>query len=61
MGPDDDPMSVLDPRNLCVRKVTNLRVADCSSMPDIPAANTNLPAIMIGERCADLITQGPLW
>ena len=60
MGPDDDPMSVLDPRTLGVRKVTNLRVADCASMPDIPAANTNLPAIMIGERCADMIVFGGL-
>ena len=59
MGPDSDPMSVLDPRTLSVRKVSNLRVADCASFPDIPAANTNLPAIMIGERCADLIAFGP--
>ena len=60
MGPDSDPMSVLDPKTLGVRKVTNLRIADCSAFPDIPAANTNLPAIMIGERCADMIAFGGL-
>jgi choline dehydrogenase len=60
MGPDSDPLSVLDPRTLKVRKVEGLRVADCSSMPDIPAGNTNLPAIMVGERCADLIAFGPM-
>jgi choline dehydrogenase-like flavoprotein len=30
-------------------------VADCSVMPDCIRANTNLTAIMIGERIADLI------
>jgi len=60
MGPESDPMSVLDPNTLSVRKVTNLRVADASAFPDIPAGNTNLPAIMIGERAADLIALGPI-
>jgi len=30
-------------------------VADASALPRIPRANTNAPAIMIGERCADII------
>ncbi len=33
----------------------NLYVADASVMPEITRTNTNLPAIMIGEKMADLI------
>lgn len=40
---------------LRVRGVEGLRVADTSALPRIPRANTNLPAVMIGERCADFI------
>ncbi|WP_059016739.1 GMC family oxidoreductase N-terminal domain-containing protein [Mycobacterium sp. M26] len=52
MGTDDD--SVLD-ENLRVRGVAGLRVADASVFPRIPRANTNAPAIMVGERCADFL------
>jgi choline dehydrogenase len=52
MGTELD--SVLDPQ-LRVRGVAGLRVADASALPRIPRANTNAPAIMIGERCADII------
>ena len=54
MGPDKDPMAVIDQHGR-VRGVKGLRVADCSVMPDCIRANTNLTAIMIGERIADLI------
>jgi choline dehydrogenase len=40
---------------LRVRGVDGLRVADCSVMPRITRGNTNAPAIMIGEKAADLI------
>jgi choline dehydrogenase len=49
-----DPMAVVDAR-LRVRGVKGLRVADASIMPIISSGNTNAPAIMIGERCADFI------
>ncbi len=55
MGKASDPMTVLDSR-LRVRGIENLRVCDLSAMPNINAGNTNAPAMMIGSRCAELIT-----
>jgi choline dehydrogenase-like flavoprotein len=52
MGSDDG--AVVDPR-LRVRTLDRLRIADASIMPAITSGNTNAPAIMIGERCADFI------
>lgn len=49
-----EPDSPLDER-LRVRGIDGLRVADASALPRIPRANTNAPAIMIGERCADFL------
>ncbi len=45
---------VLDEK-LRVRGVEGLRVADTSALPQITRANTNAPAILIGERCAAFI------
>lgn len=56
MGADGDPMAVLDSR-MRVRGVDNLRVCDMSAVPNINAGNTNAPAMMLGDRCADLIME----
>lgn len=47
-------MAVVDAQ-LRVRGIEALRVADCSIMPRIVRGNTNAPAIMIGEKAADLV------
>lgn len=54
MGADGDAMAVLDAR-MRVRGIVGLRVCDMSAVPDIPAGNTNAPAMVLGDRCADLI------
>ena len=41
--------------DLRVKGVDGLRVADCSVMPQVPSGNTNAPAMMVGERCAEFI------
>ncbi|WP_170760897.1 GMC family oxidoreductase [Ruegeria lacuscaerulensis] len=46
--------AVVDP-SLRVNGIKNLRVADCSIMPEIVSGNTNAPAIMIGEKASDLL------
>jgi choline dehydrogenase len=51
MGPAGDRMAVVDSR-AGVRGVEGVSVVDASIMPTIPAANTNLPTIMVAERCA---------
>ncbi|MFV0493405.1 MAG: GMC family oxidoreductase [Pseudorhodobacter sp.] len=56
MGRDGDPMAVLDPR-LRVRGIEGLRVCDMAAMPNINAGNTQAPAMMLGDRCADLVME----
>lgn len=51
-----DASSVVDER-LRVRGVTGLRVADASVFPTMCSANTNAPAIMVGEKAADMMLE----
>lgn len=56
MGPASDPTAVVDPSGK-VHGVDNLYVADASIMPVVPRANTNIPALVVGERIAAWLTQ----
>lgn len=51
MGVDEDPMAVVN-NQLQVRGIAGLRVADASIMPIIINGNTNVPSMVIGEKCA---------
>ncbi len=55
MGPSTDSMAVVDPQGK-VYGVEGLWIVDASIMPTIPAANTNLPTIVVAERCAVWLT-----
>jgi choline dehydrogenase len=52
-----DSQSVVDPE-LRVRGVQGLRIMDNSIMPQIPAGNTNGPAMAMAWRAADIILRG---
>jgi choline dehydrogenase-like flavoprotein len=59
MGKPDDPTAVLD-HKLRVLGVENLRVADCSIMPNLNGGHTQMPAYGIGEKAADLIKEAAI-
>jgi choline dehydrogenase-like flavoprotein len=54
IGAETDPMAVVD-SECGVFGVDGLHVADASVMPSIVSANTNMTAMMIGERAAEFI------
>jgi choline dehydrogenase len=57
MGARSDPMAVVDHQGR-VHGLEGLRVADASIMPDCVRANTNVTALVIGERIADFLDRG---
>lgn len=54
MGPASDAGAVVDARGM-VHGLDGLYVGDCSIMPVIPRANTNIPACVVGERIASML------
>jgi len=50
-----DSMSVVDPENLKVHGVENLRVVDASVMPYITNGNIYAPVMMLAEKASDMI------
>lgn len=54
MGTAGNPKAVTD-ATAKVHGIDGLFVADCSIMPTIPRANTNIPAVVVGERVGRLL------
>ena len=59
MGLASDPLAVCDGQGR-VHGLERVVVADCSLMPVVPRANTNVPAVVVGERIADTLLAGAL-
>lgn len=57
MGDPGDSAAVVDPEGR-VLGIDGLRVADASILPWVPRANTNLAAILVGEKIADSMREG---
>ena len=55
MGPDSDPMSVVDPLTMKIHGLDNVRVVDASAMPYITNGNIHAPVLMLAEKAADII------
>ncbi|NJP38667.1 choline dehydrogenase [Alkalicoccus luteus] len=55
MGPESDPMAVVDPQSMRVHGLENVRVADASAMPYVTNGNIHAPVLMLAEKAADLI------
>ncbi|KAF8058788.1 aryl-alcohol oxidase [Lyophyllum atratum] len=54
MSPKGANTGVTDP-DLTVKKVTGLRIVDCSVLPFVPSAHTQAAAYAVGERASDII------
>ncbi|KIJ63527.1 GMC oxidoreductase [Hydnomerulius pinastri MD-312] len=44
--------------DLTVKGARNLRVADASAFPEVPATHLQAPAVVFAEKCADMIIKG---
>jgi choline dehydrogenase len=54
MGPSSDATAVCDEHGR-LHGLPQITIADCSLMPQVPRANTNIPAVVIGERIAEIL------
>ncbi|GJE92703.1 GMC oxidoreductase [Phanerochaete sordida] len=55
MAPRDDPEPGVVDHALRVHGIPNLRIADASVFPQIPAAHLQAPVVVVAEKCADMI------
>jgi len=55
MAPEDDPRPGVVDDELRVHGIPNLRIADASVFPNVPATHLQAPVVMIAEKCADMI------
>jgi choline dehydrogenase len=55
MGPDSDPLAVVDPATMRVHGTQGLRVVDASVMPYVTNGNIYAPVMMLAEKAADRI------
>ncbi|KAJ7021480.1 alcohol oxidase [Mycena alexandri] len=55
MAPEDDAQPGVVDDELKIHGVDGLRVADCSSFPDIVCVHPMAPAVVVAEKCADFL------
>lgn len=55
MGATDDEQAVVGP-DLTIRGLTGIRIADASVFPTMPSVNPMIGVLMVGEKCAELLT-----
>jgi choline dehydrogenase len=57
MGAVSDELAVVGP-DLRIRGLGGIRIADASVFPTMPAVNPMIGVLMVGEKCAELLTTG---
>ncbi|WP_455360326.1 GMC family oxidoreductase [Streptomyces sp. SYSU K21746] len=57
MGSSTDELAVVSP-DLRVRGLDGIRIADASVFPTMPAVNPMIGVLMVGEKCAELLSAG---
>lgn len=57
MGAVSDESAVVGP-DLRIRGLKGIRIADASVFPTMPAVNPMIGVLMVGEKCAELLTTG---
>ncbi|MGW0731091.1 GMC family oxidoreductase [Streptomyces sp. NPDC002851] len=57
MGATTDELAVVDPE-LRIRGLDGIRIADASVFPTMPAVNPMIGVLMVGEKCAELLSTG---
>ncbi|KAJ7504323.1 glucose-methanol-choline oxidoreductase, partial [Mycena galericulata] len=55
MVPEDDPHPGVVDDDLKVHGIDGLRVCDCSIFPDILSTHPMAGAVVVAEKCADLL------